>query len=135
MTIEWDVPIEMSDGVVLRADVFRPAKEGRFPVLMSHGPYGKLLHFEDGYRTAWRRIMNEHFRRMSQQDQANAYQSWEVADPEKWVPHDYICIRVDSRGAGRSPGYLETWSAQEIRTSPAVSTGPVCSRGRMARWG
>jgi predicted acyl esterase len=39
MIIEWDVPIRTSDGVVLRADIFRPAKEGRFPVLMSHGPY------------------------------------------------------------------------------------------------
>ena len=24
MTIDWDVPIEMDDGLVLRADVFRP---------------------------------------------------------------------------------------------------------------
>lgn len=24
MLIEWDVPIEMDDGIVLRADVFRP---------------------------------------------------------------------------------------------------------------
>jgi hypothetical protein len=27
--IEWDVPIEMTDGTVLRADVFRPVAEGR----------------------------------------------------------------------------------------------------------
>ncbi len=24
MRIDWDVPVEMDDGVVLRADVFRP---------------------------------------------------------------------------------------------------------------
>jgi uncharacterized protein len=113
MIIEWDVPVRMSDGIVLRADIFRPAKEGRFPVLMSHGPYGKLLHFEDGYKTAWDRMVDEHPDVAA--GSSNGYQSWEVADPEKWVPHDYICIRVDSRGAGRSPGYLETWSAQEIK--------------------
>ncbi|CAE6864624.1 CocE/NonD family hydrolase [Paraburkholderia aspalathi] len=113
MIIEWDVPIRMNDGTVLRADIFRPAKEGRFPVLMSHGPYGKLLHFEDGYKTAWDRMVDEHPDVAA--GSSNAYQSWEVADPEKWVPHDYICVRVDSRGAGRSPGYLETWSAQEIK--------------------
>ena len=27
MRIEWDVPIEMDDGVVLRADVFRPPSD------------------------------------------------------------------------------------------------------------
>ena len=29
MRIDWDVPIAMDDGVVLRADVFRPPEEGR----------------------------------------------------------------------------------------------------------
>ena len=29
MRIDWDVPIEMDDGIVLRADVFRPIAEGR----------------------------------------------------------------------------------------------------------
>ena len=53
MTIDWDVPIRMDDGLVLRADVYRPRKEGRLPVLISYGPYGKGLHFEDGYKTAW----------------------------------------------------------------------------------
>ncbi len=32
MQIEWDVPIRMDDGLVLRADVFRPIAEGRYPV-------------------------------------------------------------------------------------------------------
>ena len=29
MQIDWDVPIAMDDGIVLRADVFRPVAEGR----------------------------------------------------------------------------------------------------------
>ena len=28
MRIDWDVPVPMPDGTVLRADVFRPAAEG-----------------------------------------------------------------------------------------------------------
>jgi predicted acyl esterase len=28
MTIEWDVPIEMDDGLQLRADIFRPIGPG-----------------------------------------------------------------------------------------------------------
>ena len=32
MRIDWDVPITMDDGLVLRADVFRPIKEAKHPV-------------------------------------------------------------------------------------------------------
>lgn len=39
--IDVDVPATMRDGTVLRADVFRPANEGRFPVLLCRLPYGK----------------------------------------------------------------------------------------------
>ena len=45
---------------MLRADVFRPIKNGRYPVLLSYGPYGKWLHFEDGYKTAWTRMVEQH---------------------------------------------------------------------------
>ena len=38
MRIDWDVPIPMEDGIVLRADIYRPIKEGRYPVLMNYGP-------------------------------------------------------------------------------------------------
>ena len=46
---------------------------------------------------------------------SNKYQNWELVDPEKWVPDGYACVRVDSRGAGRSPGYLEVWSPREAQ--------------------
>ena len=39
MRIDWDVPIEMNDGVVLRANVYRPDDNGKYPVIMSYGPY------------------------------------------------------------------------------------------------
>ena len=38
MRIDWDIPIVMDDGLVLRADLFRPGVEGRWPVLLSYGP-------------------------------------------------------------------------------------------------
>ena len=53
MRIEWDVPIAMDDGLILRADIFRPLTEGRHPVILSYGPYGKGLAFQDGYPSAW----------------------------------------------------------------------------------
>lgn len=103
MQIEWDVPIVMDDGLALRADVYRPPVPGRYPALLSYGPYGKGLAFQDGYVTAWEIMAREFPDAVS--GSSNAYQNWEVADPEKWVPHGYVCVRVDSRGAGRSPGY------------------------------
>ena len=36
MRIDWDVPITMDDVLVLRADVFRPLKDGKFPVILSY---------------------------------------------------------------------------------------------------
>jgi len=97
MVIEWDVPVEMDDGTVLRADIFRPAGAGSFPVLLTYGPYAKGLPFQAGYPSAWERMVAEH------------------ADPEKWVPHGYACIRVDSRGCGRSPGYISHFDDRENR--------------------
>jgi putative CocE/NonD family hydrolase len=38
---ERNVPVVMRDGTVLRANVFRPAGEGPFPVLVMRTPYGK----------------------------------------------------------------------------------------------
>ncbi|HUI97222.1 MAG TPA: CocE/NonD family hydrolase, partial [Xanthobacteraceae bacterium] len=52
MRIDWDVDIRMDDGLVLKADVFRPAQEGRYPVILSYGPYAKGLAFQDGYPSA-----------------------------------------------------------------------------------
>jgi predicted acyl esterase len=113
MRIDWDVPIRMDDGLVLRADVYRPEREGRFPVILSYGPYAKGLAFQEGYPSAWQRMVSEH------PDVAygstNRYQSWEVVDPEKWVPDGYACVRVDSRGAGRSPGYIDHFSPRETK--------------------
>ena len=39
MRIHWDVPITMDDGLVLRADIYRPPQEGKYPVILSYGPY------------------------------------------------------------------------------------------------
>lgn len=41
MRVDRDVAIAMRDGVVLRADIYRPAQGGPFPVLVFRTPYGK----------------------------------------------------------------------------------------------
>ncbi|HXZ22500.1 MAG TPA: CocE/NonD family hydrolase [Pseudolabrys sp.] len=113
MRIDWNVPVAMDDGLVLRADVFRPVKDGQYPVILSYGPYAKNLAFQDGYPSAWQRMAEKHPDVTA--GSSNLYQSWEVVDPEKWVPHDYACVRVDSRGAGCSPGFIDHFSPRETK--------------------
>ena len=114
MKIDWDAPIEMDDGVVLRADVFRPVADGQIssdPELraLCQGPCDAGgLQERSGCASSRRRPTCSKARR-------NKYQNWELFDPEKWVPDGYALVRVDSRGAGRSPGYLEVWSPREAK--------------------
>ncbi len=113
MMIDWDVSITMNDGLILAADVFRPPKPGQYPVLLSYGPYAKGLAFQDGYPSAWQKMASAHPDVPT--GSSNIFQNWEVVDPEKWVPEGYICVRVDSRGCGRSPGYVDHFSPRETQ--------------------
>ena len=113
MRIDWNVAITMDDGLVVRADVYRPVKDGQFPVLLTYGPYAKNLAFQDGYPSAWQRMAEKHPDVTA--GSSNKYQNWEVIDPEKWVPHDYACVRVDSRGCGCSPGFIDHFSPRETK--------------------
>ena len=113
MQIEWNLPITMDDGIVLRADVFRPLTEGRHPVVLSYGPYGKGLSFQEFFKSQWDRMVTSFPE--TAEGSSNKYQNWELIDPEKWVPDGYICVRIDSRGAGRSPGVLDHHNPREAQ--------------------
>jgi predicted acyl esterase len=43
IAVELDVPARMRDGTILRANIYRPAGSGRWPVLLTRLPYGKSL--------------------------------------------------------------------------------------------
>src|SRR5256885_844097 len=116
----------MDDGLVLRADVFRP-EEGRHPAILSYGPYAKGLAFQDGYPSAWQRMVAEHPE--VAYGSSNKYQSWEVGDAGTWVPHGHACVRVDSRGAGRSPPHIDEHS----RSQPQVVYHYIESAGPQSR--
>jgi len=113
MRIEWDATIKLSDGAIVRADLFRPDDSGRYPAILSYGPYGKWLAWQDGYPSAWALLEKHHPDAVA--GSSNRYQTWETVDPEKWVPDGYVCVRVDSRGSGRSAGYSNHNSPQETR--------------------
>jgi len=113
MRILWNEPIRMDDGIELRADVFLPEREARYPVILSCGPYGKGYAFQESNAPAWEALVSAHPEIL--EGSSNKYQAWEVVDPEKWVPEGYAVVRVDSRGAGASPGLLDPWSARETQ--------------------
>src|SRR5262249_20143417 len=52
--IEWDVEVPVDDGTVLRADVFRPDDDQLHPAILTYGPYGKGLAYQEGYPDQWR---------------------------------------------------------------------------------
>src|SRR5690242_4355691 len=113
MRIDFDFAIEADDGLILRADVYRPAGEGACPVILSYGPYAKGMSFPDSRPYAWKHLA-ERYPEVTQ-GSSSRYQAWEVVDPEKWVPEGYAVVRVDARGTGRSPGFVDPWSPRETR--------------------
>lgn len=90
VAVERDIPIKMSDGVTLFANVVHPADArgvavpGRFPVLLTQTPYNKLatgLNFESDYL----------------------------------VQRGYVQVIVDVRGTGSSEGAWTSFGAREQR--------------------
>jgi len=113
IVIERDVEVLMDDGVALRADVFRPEGAEPVPVVMTLGPYGKGVRYQDGYKAQWEWLIDAHPDIL--EGSSRSYLTWETVDPEIWVPWGYAVVRVDARGAGRSPGYLDVFSPREVR--------------------
>lgn len=109
-----DVAVTMSDGVTLRANVFRPEAPGRYPVVMAMGAYGKDVHFEDAFNPQWQ-VLKRIYPGLDTEGSTGRYLRWEVVDPERWVPEGFVVIQVDSRGTGRSEGYLDPFGPVETR--------------------
>jgi predicted acyl esterase len=107
-----NVAVPMRDGVILRVNVFRPDREGRFPVMMSAHPYGKDLlpaHTPFGYLP----LKRYRFIRQPGLVTHSAYTAWEAPDPSFWVPRGYVVVNVDLRGFGTSGGVGALFSAEE----------------------
>jgi len=113
MVLDKDVAVPVRDGAVLRANVFRPEASGRFPVLMTLGPYGKDVHLSQFMPEAWEALQRRHPEVLK--TSSCKYLVFETPDPEQWVPEGYVVVKVDSRGSGKSPGRLDVNSPSEFR--------------------
>ncbi|HLV99153.1 MAG TPA: CocE/NonD family hydrolase [Ktedonobacterales bacterium] len=73
--VDFDVPATMRDGITLRANIYRPAAEGAYPVLLTRLPYGKDFPLGSS-----------------------------VLDPVKAARQGYITVVQDTRGRFTSEG-------------------------------
>jgi len=84
MLVEQDTAVPMRDGAILRANVYRPEAHGRFPVLMTFGPYGKDVPLREFMQEAWDRLNKTYPEILA----ASSFKQlvFERPDPEMWVP-------------------------------------------------
>jgi predicted acyl esterase len=91
MILEENVYVTMRDGVRLAADIYRPAKEGKYPGILSMSPYIKEM----------------------QQWPPAISHSIEAGNTAFFVPNGYVHVIVSSRGSGLSQGQ---WSPFDLAT-------------------
>jgi predicted acyl esterase len=103
MIIERDVTVAMRDGVKIYADIFRPEREGEYPVLVNWGPYGKFGRLKYDIRGNCG----------IDDDDLNEYTAFEAGDASYWCRNGYALINPDSRGAWMSEGRATFMTNQE----------------------
>ncbi|KAF5672001.1 putative acyl esterase [Fusarium heterosporum] len=101
-----DIPLKTYETGLLRANVFLPKDAAPFgdktyPVIATYGPYGKDVPYGVFYKKSWEQL---------NPDMKSAHAAWETPDPAYWTSKGYIVVRADERGAGQSPGILDTMS-------------------------
>ena len=103
--VERDIAVPMRDGIVLRADVYRPETVGRLPVLVYRTPYGKH-NAADSYQTHLKAVARNYV--VVLQDVRGRY-----ASDGRFIPTGRRVPTVTTRSNGprRSPGPTE-WSAR-----------------------
>ena len=108
-TIEFDVPVPMRDGVVLRADIYRPVGDGPWPVLLQRTPYNKQMPLLQAL----------------------------VLDTLKAVQRGYIVVQQDTRGRFKSDGEWLPWAFERIDGHDTVEWAATIpgSNGRVGMFG
>jgi predicted acyl esterase len=138
MILEKDVAMKVRDGHTLYLNVFRPEREGRYPVLISADIYGKdSIHLEYAKNIGYT---------LGGYD-APLFAAWEAPDPGFWVPIGYVVVKVGLRGTSGSRANIEPLSWQEAEdyhdaiewaAAQPWSTGKVGANGvsylAMCQW-
>ncbi|UPL03061.1 hypothetical protein LCI18_013995 [Fusarium solani-melongenae] len=105
---EQHVSVPLGNGGVIRCNIYKPkaaSADTKFPVIMTYGPYGKDVPYEEFNSKSFSEIHPAH-----QTD----HSAWETPTPEFWTSHGYVVIRADEIGIGQSPGFLNVISTDSV---------------------
>lgn len=131
MIVHKNVPVPMSDGVVLRVNIFRPDEAA--PVVLSMTPYGKD-NAPDRIGMLAMRLSGVRFGRLN----CSSMTGFESPDPRFWVAAGYAVVQGDARGMHSSDGVAGFLTDQDARDYAEVigwaadqpwSTGDVALNG------
>ncbi len=89
-------------GLFLRANVFRPKRAGRYPVILAQGVLRKDAHFERRIPRAMGQTLT--ITRTLRNDSTGQSLRWETVDPERWSLMDTSCSRRCPRHAPKIAG-------------------------------
>lgn len=97
VTTEFDVPIPLRDGVVVRGNIHRPTArlDDRLPVIFNYSLYGKdggvdISFFPPSSGLDKARVTDEYL--------------FEAADPGWWCLQGFVVVAIDARGSFQSDG-------------------------------
>ncbi len=134
-----DVKIPLRNGSFVYGDVYRPDHDGPVPVVMNCGVYGRaFIHHsicspEDAEH---HEVMEERY--FLGNPDGYEFENHESINTAAWIPRDYALVRVDSPGAGKSPGTLGIWGIDEAEAFyDAIEWAGVqpWSNGSVGLWG
>lgn len=108
VVLDPDQPVLMPDGITLRADIYRPARPGRYPVLLQRTPYNKRF------------------------AQTVVYQH-----PAWYARKGYVVVVQDTRGRHASEGTFEPYRSEAADGAATVgwAAGLDGTTGRVGTYG
>lgn len=134
-----DVKVPLANGSYVYADIYRPAKDGQYPVIMNCGPYGRAFN----HHTICNEADFEAHEEMEERyflgnPDGLVSENHESVNTAVWVPQDYIVMRIDGPGMGKSPGKLAIWgynTAEAFRDAIDWAGEQPWSNGNVGLWG
>jgi uncharacterized protein len=134
-----DVRIPLRNGSFVYADVYRPDHGEPVPVVMNCGAYGRAF----VHHSVCSDEDAEHHEAMEERyflgnPSGYEFENHESINTAAWIPRGYALVRVDSPGAGKSPGTLGVWGIDEAEAYfdaiEWAGTQPW-SNGNIGLWG
>lgn len=134
-----DVKIPLRSGSFVYADVYRPDAANRVPAIMNCGVYGRaFVHHSvcsDEDLELHEQMEDRYFHG---NPDGYEFENHESINTVAWIPRGYALVRVDSPGAGRSPGTLGVWGIDEAEAYydaiEWAAEQPWCN-GNVGLWG